>query len=241
MNFLRRTISGPARQNVALPGTDSLQSGGFTDEQGEITWELCECAVSLPSKKLLIEPCIAVFTGRNSYKNSQFIQVTLHNDSKHEWIVFKVQHYEPKDPFLTQEQLAKFEKACVSLMASPNVGLIGPGQKVMFKLILPARNIWPVNRESTMGKMSYFRILQMQVTDPWEVLSAFSGDNNLLKKGIRQLFEALNTARSCEDALERIYSGDVPFYLPRCPMILSEEKLNVETKDKVKKDEQNKV
>nr|CAD2145222.1 unnamed protein product [Meloidogyne enterolobii] len=232
MNFVRRTFFGLPRQNVP-DTTDSLQSMMFVDEQGEITWELCECAVSLPSKKLLIGPCIAAFSGKNSYKNSQFIPITLHNDSKHEWIVFKVQHYEPRDPFLSQEQLAKFEKACVPLMASPNVGLIGPGQEAVFKLILPARNIWPVSREATIGKMSYFRILQMQVTDPWEVLSAFSGNNTSLTRGIKQLFDALNTARSCEDALERIYSCDVPFFLPLCPIILSETNLNAGAKDKV--------
>jgi len=55
MNFLRRTFFGLPRQ--ALPDTtDSLQSMMFVDEHGEITWELCECAVSLPSKKLLIGP-----------------------------------------------------------------------------------------------------------------------------------------------------------------------------------------
>nr|CAD2148032.1 unnamed protein product [Meloidogyne enterolobii] len=96
-------------------------------------------------------------------------------------------------------------------------------------------------KEATIGKMGYFRILQMQVTDPWEVLSAFSGNNTSLTRGIKQLFDALNTARSCEDALERIYSCDVPFFLPLCPIILSEENLNVGAKDKVKKDEQNKV
>jgi len=47
---------------------------------------------------------------------------------------------------MAQEQLAKLEKACVPLMASPNVGLIGPGQDAVFKLILPDRNIWPVSR-----------------------------------------------------------------------------------------------
>nr|CAD2156322.1 unnamed protein product [Meloidogyne enterolobii] len=142
-------------------------------------------------------------------------------------------------PFLSQEQLAKLAKAYLPLMASPNVGLIGPGQDVVFELILPDRNIWPVSREATIGKMGYFRILQMQVTDPWEVLSAFSGNNTSLTRGIKQLFDALNTARSCEDALERIYSCDVPFFFPPYPIILSEENLNVGAKNKVKKDEQN--
>ena len=44
MNFLRRAFFGLPRQ--ALPyTTDSLQSMMFFDEQGETTWELCECAV----------------------------------------------------------------------------------------------------------------------------------------------------------------------------------------------------
>uniref|UniRef100_A0A915LHJ1 Uncharacterized protein n=1 Tax=Meloidogyne javanica TaxID=6303 RepID=A0A915LHJ1_MELJA len=131
MNFLRRAFFGLPRQ--ALPyTTDSLQSIMFVDEQGETTWELCECAV--PKFSFF---SIAAFNGRNSYKKSQFIPITLHNDSKHEWI--------PRDPFLSQEQLAKLAKAYLPLMASPNVGLIGPGQDVVFELILPDRNIWPVS------------------------------------------------------------------------------------------------
>ncbi|CAK5073322.1 unnamed protein product [Meloidogyne enterolobii] len=116
----------------------------FPSKQKTLNWALVELNFLLIFDFLFFS--IAAFSGKNSYKKSQFIPITLHNDSKHEWIVFKVQHYEPRDPFLAQEQLAKLEKACVPLMASPNVGLIGPGQDVVFKLILPDRNIWPVSR-----------------------------------------------------------------------------------------------
>uniref|UniRef100_A0A915P487 Uncharacterized protein n=1 Tax=Meloidogyne floridensis TaxID=298350 RepID=A0A915P487_9BILA len=65
---------------------------------------------------------------------------------EHGEITWELCECAPRDPFMAQEQLAKLEKACVPLMASPNVGLIGPGQDVVFKLILPDRNIWPVSR-----------------------------------------------------------------------------------------------
>ncbi|KAF7630977.1 hypothetical protein Mgra_00008751 [Meloidogyne graminicola] len=216
MDFFWRMFSRSAHQNVAaLLPTDSLQSVMFVDEQGDITWELIEPVISLPSKHLYIEPCIVSFSAKNLYKKAQFVNVTLQNNSKDEWIVFKIQHYEPKDPFLSTEQLSKLERAYVNLMASPNVGLIGPEQKFQFKLILSENTLWPINRNSVLGKMSYFRILQMQVNDPWEVLSEFSGgDSARLKRGIRQLFDALNTAKSNEDSLERIYTTEVPFYLP---------------------------